>query len=176
VATWEDRLFVNPKKLAQEDPRFSQITAQKFIDVAASYGHSLPIVGQAPNQQWLDPRDLEQPAAPPETTPPKKVAKKPAKRKAPKTAKTEEATTENVPPPVEPLVAEKPVVRAKPEPKSDPRVPKAPANTPFTQGTMVGSPQVPSAPPKDAWATKAPDPVGEGIQVLKPGGKFRFGS
>lgn len=57
VSTWEERLFQNPPRMAPEDPRFSRITAQRFLTIDT---------GRTPeiSSSWVDPRDLEEPPAP----------------------------------------------------------------------------------------------------------------
>lgn len=51
VATWEDRLFLNPSRLDPSDPRYQGIAAKRFLAIAPS----------DPNRQssWDDPRDIE---------------------------------------------------------------------------------------------------------------------
>lgn len=59
VATWEDRLFVNPVRMGKEDPRYAVLSAKRFIDIDVS---RIPEVnGQA---EWVDPRALEEPRGP----------------------------------------------------------------------------------------------------------------
>lgn len=178
VNTWEERLFKNPKKLPQDDPRFAQITAQRFVDIASRQGTSIPIIGQSPPQtsSWVDPRDLEQAPPPPAPSPPmRERSQEPAPEKTTpfqKSAPPEK--TDSEPTKVTKPSEEQPLVP--PKPKAPPPGPlNAPANTPFTQGTMIGSPKQSVSPSKDAWSAPTPDPVGEGVRVLKPGEKFRFG-
>lgn len=56
VSTWEERLFLNPPRMAPDDPRFEKIAAQKFITID---------VGRTPNvsSAWVDPTDLVEPQA-----------------------------------------------------------------------------------------------------------------
>jgi hypothetical protein len=173
VQNWEDRLFKNPSRLPQDDPRFSQITAQKFVDVAASHGVHLPILGrtQVPSQSWVDPRELVQPeAAPPAATPPATV-----QRKEPEPEPEPE-------PEVQVAVKEEPV-SSPPETFSEPTPPpkrdlgpeRLPANTSFQGGVMIGSGSKQVAPSQDAWNAPIPTPVEKEVTVLKPGQKFRFG-
>lgn len=51
VSTWEERLFTNPSKLSDTDPRLIQIRAKSFVDVPVS--KSITVAGG-----WLDPNDL----------------------------------------------------------------------------------------------------------------------
>lgn len=176
TATWEDRLFKNPSKLPLEDPRHREIAAQRFTDIAASQGSHLPVLGRAqiPSQQssWLDPREIQQP----EPTPPSPVQTKvkPEPEPEPEPEKTEESKKVDTTP--NPEHVENTADSGEKDLSQRRVVKGAPVNTPFQPGAMVGSEsQSTTTPPKDAW--DAPQTSLEpGVKVLKPGGKFRFGS
>ncbi len=53
IQDWDRKLFLDPPKMAPDDPRYAQIVAQKFITVD----------GRTPEirSDWVDPRDLKEP-------------------------------------------------------------------------------------------------------------------
>jgi len=63
IATWYDDLFAKIPMMDPSDPRFSAISAQKFITVSSG-----PVAEV--NSAWLDPRDLTEKGPPSVSTPP----------------------------------------------------------------------------------------------------------
>src|SRR5574337_931171 len=70
VASWEERLFLNPPVMAPEDPRYSKLAAQKFITIDVGRTPEIRTSASA----WVDPNELSEPepvphpvAAPPAT-------------------------------------------------------------------------------------------------------------
>jgi len=61
VSTWESRLFQEVPRMAETDPRFETIRAQKFIQIDT---------GRVPEvRSWVDPRDLAEPKVEPPPSP-----------------------------------------------------------------------------------------------------------
>jgi hypothetical protein len=145
VATWQERLFVNPPRMAKDDPLYAVISAKKFRDI--DVGGAAPSIGRAtPSSSWVDPLASEEP-----TTPPK--PRSAPRRPAPVVESEPEKSVESVP-----------------TPQSKPSLP---VNTPFSQGTMIGG-AAPSK-PVDPWAldtSQVPPPSGG--TVIRPGAKIRF--
>jgi hypothetical protein len=59
---WFDHYFGDQDKMDPSDPRFSKIAAQKFVIIDPARLARTPEVGSS--SAWVDPRDLERPAAP----------------------------------------------------------------------------------------------------------------
>lgn len=172
TATWEDRLFKNPDRMDQSDPRFPAISAQRFLEIPT--GAPLEIGRSA----WVDPRNIEPEPEPPR---PRPLRVLPVVTAPPEPAPTPapEPVLEARPEPIsEPAPVDEPVVQPqiKPaEPTKRTQVPRGPLQTPFEQGTMLsGTPQKTSE-NKDSWDVAVPPKVPEGGQPMRPGGKFRFG-
>lgn len=161
VSTWEDRLFKNPQKLPQDDPRFLHITAQRFVDIAATQGVSIPILGQK-TQSWVDPRELVQPEQVPSSSAHSFV-------ELPPVTPSEKTTPEGS---LDKLEVEVPAPATKVAAVQD----RLPLNTPFKSGVMLGSSPTPTAPQTDSWEAPKPAPVEKGVTILKPGQKYRFQS
>lgn len=166
VSTWYERLFKAPDRLNEADPRFTQIRAKRFIDVDPG---PIPEVGRS--SAWIDPRDLV--AAAPEPQPEPEV----------EAVELDEALS---PPQVTPQPVE---TTPAPEPEQEPEVPPQPSpgrppagfmNTPTPRPqTLDGSKKAPTKPAQpvfvDPWEPQTPKPVEEGVQVVQPGARFRFG-
>jgi len=65
TSTWYEALFESPQRMDRQDPRYPQISAQKFLDVP---GAPLQV-----SSDWIDPRDLEPPEPPVVSPKPQKV-------------------------------------------------------------------------------------------------------
>lgn len=155
VTNWKERLFLNPVRLDPKDPRFPVFNSKSFLEV--------PIVGRGSAKQvavsdWLDPLQKTEVK---EATPPRKLS------------------------PEAPVVSDPP--KKVPSVSSDAGASQEqlqlPSNTPFQQGsTLPGAPEkTPEPPPEaDVWGGPLPPPPLSTDEnpaiVLKPGGKFRFGS
>lgn len=153
VTTWEDRLFLNPPRMDASDPRYATISAHKFVGIGPSTMPGL--------SSWIDPRDLEEK---PEVT---------ISLPAPAPAPPHRSLPVLQEPPVEiPTLVEAPEpVPVRPEPQIPPQ---PPMQTPFQQGTMLGTaPSKSGVPSKDPW--DLPPKTSDGTSVVKPGSKFRFG-
>lgn len=157
VNTWYERLIEAPTKLDEADPRFNQIRAKRFIDVDPG---PVPEIGRS---AWVDPRDLteptpvlDEPAPPPQVTPE----------------------------PVETAAASEPEPQQEPEvpPQAPPpqRLPASFMNTPTPRPQMLAGEKKGATKPAqpvfvDPWEPQKPKPVEEGVQVVQPGARFRFG-
>lgn len=146
--TWYERLFANPERLPQEDPRYGSIVAKNFIEV--------PTGGPVELRSWVDPLEFEAKVAEVSEGP------RPASRKQP------QAPVEVADPPEAMPEPPPPVVRP-------PGVVSVEQNTPFQQGRMLGGAPLPQAPKtQDTWSAPVPAPPAQG-KVVKPGTKIRFG-
>jgi len=157
TATWYQRLFENPDRLDERDPRYAQIQAQKFIEVPTGL---VPEVGGA-QSAWLDPRDLDAPVSPPQVAIPQ-------------------------PPPV-PISPEPEPAAPEPQPDVPPPVPEpqplrqtALMNTPGPRPQMIGDGQKDQPKPDkpvfvDPWEPPKPKTEVDGVKVVQPGARFRFG-
>ncbi len=150
-ATWEDRLFLKPLKLDENDPLFRSIRAKKFLEA-----NNVPEIGRG---TWdAPPSEQESHFEPQGATIPEE-----SEEPAPDTdrnpmAQEEAAQPEKSPPAPEPLVSV-PVTSA--------------MNTQFQNGKMLSGKTAPSKTlivAADPWA--APDPVGK---IVKAGAKIRLG-
>lgn len=110
VKTWEDRLFRNPPRAADDDPRFDNIRAKNFRPIG---------------QQSLEIHDTQQIPI----TPLKEENPKPAPEPPPPLPKPEAVAPK-------PAVQPKPAP-APPAPASPPTPPNI-GNTAFNQGAMIG--------------------------------------
>lgn len=146
VATWQERLFVNPPRMAKDDPLYAVISAKKFRDI--DVGGAAPSIGRgAATSSWVDPLASEESPSAPK---PRSAPRRPA------TGVVESAPEKSV----EPV----------PSPQSKPSLP---VNTPFAQGTMIGG-GAPSK-PVDPWALeKSQVAPPSGGAVVRPGAKIRF--
>jgi hypothetical protein len=125
IATWETRLFTGVPKMNPSDPRYSSISAKKFLSIDPG---PAPEIGRS---AWVDPRDLDEPPPKPqnvEAPPPPVQVTETAKEKTPE------------PPP------------APPTPPAKLGAP-APMNTPARSNVMIG-PAKPPAPKSDPWEPK----------------------
>lgn len=150
VSNWEERLFTNPSKMEEKDPRYLPMANKPFKMIA----------GPVPNisSSWVDPRDI----------PSEEVVLKPAAepfplpvpiRNAVSTEKEESASV-SAPPP-------SPPVRGTPK--------NLLINTPNQAGRMLSTqPPVTKPAPKDPWAIAAPKEESTEI-VVKPGTKIKVG-
>lgn len=150
VATWRDRLFVNPPRMSEEDPRYAGISTKMFREI--DVGGRVPEVGRAlGGSAWVDPLALDGSRSEPKLSP---RAAAPAPVTA---APTVEAASSPTAAPVER------------------RGPRAPVNTPFVQGTMIGAAVSPK-PVADPWgpALVEPAPPTPSGKVISPGARIRF--
>ncbi len=153
VATWQERLFINPPRMPENDPLFSTIAAKMFKDI--DVGRIPEVGGGAGGSAWVDPLTPE--ASRRESDPTPRAA-----RAAPVTA---------------PPVAHATDVTSGPPPAPQSK-PRAPLNTPFVQGTMIGG-AAPSKSAVDPWAARAAAetaPQAASSKVVSPGAKIRFRS
>ena len=56
VTNWEERLFLNPARMDQEDSRFAAISGQKFLSLEG-------IQTSGSQSEWIDPNEVEKPSA-----------------------------------------------------------------------------------------------------------------
>lgn len=151
VATWRERLFVNPPRMSKDDPLYPVIAGKMFREIEV--GRRIPEIGVGlGTSAWVDPLTIDEP--------------KPEPRPAPRAAAPAPVTA---PPSADGAIA--PVAAV-----VDRTRPKTPVNTPFVQGTMIGA----AAPPKpvvDPWgagpAAESRPKAGDG-KVVSPGAKIRF--
>jgi hypothetical protein len=146
VASWEDRLFKDPPRMEKSDPLYAALTAKRFIEIDVG---RVPEVGG--RSDWVDPRALDEPKTP---------TRKPRKAKSTKAAELpKELETPKEPPP------------ARVERSSAAR---APRNTEFRQGTLLGEPGK-TATPVDPWAAPPPAaPSTPPVPLVQVGAKIRF--
>jgi hypothetical protein len=153
VSNWEDRLFNNPSRMTPDDPRFPQITAQKFITID---------VGRTPEirSAWNDPRDLVEPAAlSPIPAPPAPLA-----MQAP-------ATKNDVPTSPEDRTAS-PQKNTASTRSTATAARLALGNAPDQSGKTLPSPPSASIPKRDPWTTPLPSDTTE--QIVSPGTTVQF--
>jgi len=145
VANWEDRLFNKVPQMSEDDPRFVTFQSKKFVSVDAA---PAPEVGRS---AWVDPRDLTDEA--------------PAEYEVPETKHLEEQEPEVDEPAPEPQISDRTPVTS-----------TTPMNTPNKPGQMIGGRDKPpkAVPAADPWALKKPA-TDDGVQVVKPGTRIRFG-
>lgn len=154
VATWQDRLFVNPPRMPADDPLYASISAKKFRDMEVG---RTPEVGRGLSgaSVWVDPLALDE--APRE---PKPLPRPASRNSVPSTVDAEAAAEVSLQTTPEPP-------RAKPE---------LPTNSPFAQGTMIGGAAAPK--PTDPWALAPPlessPSSGAAAPVVSAGAKIRF--
>lgn len=144
VNTWQDRLFQNPPRMDESDPRFKTIASQRFLSIDTS---APPEV-----RSWVDPLDAPKPepvvvAAPP---PP-----------APEPVPAPPAAPEPAPQAVEPA--------APPEPPKPPPADFLSMNAPSQAGKMLSGVRSPQPTPRDPWA--APEPA---ENVVPVGGRVKL--
>lgn len=152
VATWQERLFVNPPRMPKDDPLYSAIAGKMFKEIDVG---RIPEVGRAlGSSAWVDPLTPDEASRDPNPIP--RVAKAAPVAPAPAIA----AADGSSPAPV-------PAAKARP-----------PMNTPFVQGTMIGA-AGPPQPAVDRWAAQpVTEPARQGAsgKVVSPGAKIRFRS
>lgn len=158
VNTWHDRLFANPSTMSPDDPRFSLISAQKFLAI------NQPLTVHS---GWVDPRDLEKAAAIP--TEVAKVVEPAVTQEPVKSGTVAEPPT--LPSVALPSVALPPIPT--PEPKRPPSPNLAFTNTQTKSGQMLKGAPSPSTPSWDAPSIGTSET--EGVRVVKPGTKIRIG-
>lgn len=148
--TWFEHYFGDKDRMDPADPRFSRIAGQKFLVIDPGLLGRAPEVGSS--SAWLDPRELEQPPAPP----PAPVSRPPAAQEVRR-----------------PVAQEAPAEAPRPR-----QVPQhlLLANVPLQGGQRVPAPPSAStAPPpvRDPWAAPAPD-SGD-TPVVSPGARVKMG-
>lgn len=160
VSTWEERLFSQVPRMDPADPRYSSISAQKFLAINPPLG--------AVRSNWVDPRDLDsssgatdQPAPTPSPTPP---------------TSTPEVKEEAIEKPAEPPVELKDEPTPPPPPSSPPKAPPGLAytNTQTQHGQMIPQKNPPPTPKSD-WSAPVPTTDTENVKVVKPGEKIKIG-
>ncbi len=150
VHNWHQRLFEQPARMPEDDPRLIQIRAKRFVDLPTG---SVPEIGRAPTNAWLDPRDFDEPAA---------HASLPAP---------------SLPAPVTPpIVFEAPqALPAETKPVGSVVAPAQILNTPRPPAQMLGGAAPPGpSPVVDKWAAKPTTETADATKV-KPGARIRFG-
>ena len=149
IKDWEEKLFLHPPTLAPEDPRFSQIVAQKFITIDVE---RMPEI----RSDWTDPRDLKEPEI---VLPPAKVQPDPLIVLPP---------TVEAPPPSPP----KPSTSG-----PSPALNLVGANASDQSGKVLRGGERASTSKSDPWATpEPPDPPDPADIVVQPGAKIKMGS
>ena len=146
VNTWEERLF-SPPQLPKNDPRYSAITAKRFLTLPA---------GPTPSvREWIDPQTLD--------TSPSTNQASPAS-----TPQMVQSVEVSVPEPA-PIVEEVKKTQEVPRSRQNLFV-----NTPYTgPRTLANQPAHPPEKPRDAWST--PEPLKPGEKVIKPGARVKIG-
>lgn len=179
--TWFERLFEKPMRMSEDDPRFSKIRSQRFLDVLQETPYEIGR-GSPPASSWLDPRDLD--GTPPTAQAPVQIQPPPTSLVSePASAPSEIAPLDAAPKapdtdPSMPLLEEPPSKAATPEPL--PLSPSQLRNTPFRQGAMIAGREPPKtdtkqpAPVYDPWAPTKPRQT-DGVQIVKPGAKIKLG-
>lgn len=158
VLNWEDKLFKNPPLLAPDDPRFPQITAQRFITIDP---------GRVPEirSDWVDPRDLKEPEPPPVLP-----ADPPKNPKLDSSASVVPPTLEDAPPQT-PLPSPS---NGSISQRSGTTRSLIGANAPDQSGKILrGAPESPTNAGADPWAIPAPAPSTE--EVIQPGTTIKMG-
>jgi len=146
---WHERLFTDVPRMAETDPRFSQISGQKFIDIPGR----IPEVGLAPPSDWVDLNTTE----PGVRAPPRKVGP-PSPQPAPPEPSLE---------PEPPASSKLPLVRMINSPLQT-SIMLDGANAAVAPATT--DPWAVPIPPGHA-----PAPETGGVQKVKPGATIRFG-
>lgn len=166
VANWQERLFKDPKTMSKDDPRWSKISGQKFLEVPT--GH-LPVIGS----DWVDPRNLVETKASEAAPKPQKVEPRKAAPPPPEPDFESEPTSPEPDETPEPVAPPEIVDEPTKLPQNAPQ-PARRLQTPFQPGAMLK--EVPSKPTqKDPWSAPIPAKDSKGEHVLKPGQKYRFG-
>jgi len=162
TSTWVERLFTQTPRMDSTDPRFSKLSAQKFIEVPGR-GVRTPEVGSGAD--WVDP--LEE--------------KPPTTERMPQTVPQDESGDEEVTNPMSQPpegVAAAPLTEAPPADRHNPLIGShqpGQLNTPRRQGQMLGSvPGGPTIPAtvSDSWDAPPKPPPEK--NVVKPGARIRF--
>jgi hypothetical protein len=139
VLNWEERLFLNPPKMSESDPRFPTIAQQFFAEVPVTRKAMISVPSE-----WHDPRDLAAAAAAAAAAPP---ADLPTETKA-----LPEPPTAGPQPPAEAPRTAAPGARGV---SNNPL--SSALNTPRVAPRMLdGAPAQAKAPPADPWTAKPP--------------------
>lgn len=168
VQNWHERLFENPPQMPETDPRFAQISAQKFVTIPTG---RVPEVGAAPAQDWIDPNAPE----PKVVIPPQKVV---APRQTPRLDPAPGTNLDRA----NELAAQQVREQADAEVMRELQAPtvQQPVNTPLRTGIMLDGATSPAPAPSDPWAAPAkpdhaPAPETDSVRKVAPGAKIRFG-
>jgi hypothetical protein len=149
VLNWEEKLFLHPPLLSQDDPRFAQIVAQKFITIDP---------GRTPEirSDWVDPRELKEPSSP--------IIQVPTAPSTPDPAPAPPTVQAPAPNPPKPSVSPRSASAAQA---------LAVTNAPDQTGKILrGAPEASTTRP-DPWAV--PDPPHPDDEVVQPGAKIKMG-
>jgi len=148
VNSWEERLF-SPPQLPKNDPRYSTITAKRFLTLPA---------GPIPNvREWIDPQTLDTSPSANQASP------------APTSQMAQSAET-SAPDPA-PISEEVEKTQEAPRSRQNLFV-----NTPYTgPRTLVNQPtrSADTEKSRDAWSV--PEPLKPGEKVIKPGARVKIG-